>query len=168
MAIEVERKFRVLGDEWRRLVCGCARIRQAYLPAEEGVSMRVRLKNDDYATLTVKAKESGLRRLEFEYPIPSADAHALMALRRGSIIDKVRHTIPWHGLMWEIDVFGGDNAGLVIAEIELRHEHQQFPIPRWLGEEVTAQTRYYNRSLSQRPFSSWKDHERTPAAALLA
>ena len=119
------------------------------------MSLRVRLKNDDYATLTLKSRETELRRLEFEYPIPTADASALMALRRGSVLEKVRHTIPWQGLMWEIDVFSGDNAGLVIAEIELRHEHQHFVSPRWLGEEVTGQRRYYNRALAQEPFRSW-------------
>jgi adenylate cyclase len=155
MAVEIERKFRVRGTEWQRLATGRARIRQAYLVSEDGLSLRVRLKNDDYGTLTLKSRESELRRLEFEYPIPAADAEALLVMRQGSIIEKVRHTIPWHGLMWEVDVFSGDNAGLVIAEIELRHEHQEFTSPRWLGEEVTGQSRYYNRSLSQRPFSGW-------------
>ena len=135
------------------------------LPAEAGSSVRVRLKNDDYGTLTLKSRESELRRLEFEYPIPTADAEVLMALRRGSVIEKVRHTIPWQGLMWEVDVFSGDNAGLVIAEIELRHEHQQFVLPRWLGEEVTQQARYYNRSLAQRPFRSWDEPHTTSATA---
>ena len=157
MAFEIERKFLVCSGEWQRLTTGRARIRQAYLPAEASLSLRVRLKNDDYATLTIKSRESQLRRLEFEYPIPTADAEALMALRQGSAIEKVRHTIPWQGLMWEIDVFSGDNAGLVIAEIELRHEHQHFASPRWLGEEVTGQSRYYNRSLAQQPFCSWDE-----------
>ena len=155
MGLEIERKFLVCGNEWQRLSAGRARIRQAYLPAEGGLSMRVRIKNDDYATLTLKSRETELRRLEFEYPIPTADAQMLMTLRRGAVIEKVRSTIPWHGLMWEVDVFGGDNAGLVIAEIELRHEHQHFAAPRWLGEEVTGQGRYYNRALSQQPFCTW-------------
>jgi len=157
MAFEIERKFLVRSPEWQRLATGRARIRQAYLPAEAGLSVRVRLKNDDYATLTIKSRETELRRLEFEYPIPTADAEALMALRRGSVIEKVRHTIPWQGLMWEVDVFSGDNTGLVIAEIELRHEHQQFAQPRWLGQEVTGQSRYYNRALAQRPFRGWSE-----------
>ncbi len=156
MAFEIERKFLVCGADWQRLVTGRTRIRQAYLPADAGLSMRVRVKNDEYATLTLKSRETQLRRLEFEYPIPTADAEALMGLRRGAVIEKIRHTIPWQGLMWEVDVFAGDNAGLVIAEIELRHEHQHFASPRWLGEEVTGQSRYYNRALSQQPFSSWE------------
>lgn len=155
MGLEIERKFLVRGSDWQRLSAGRIRIRQAYLPAEAGLSMRVRIKNDDYATLTLKTRETELRRLEFEYPIPTGDAEMLMPLRRGAVIEKVRHMIPWHGLTWEIDVFHGDNAGLVIAEIELRHEHQHFPEPRWLGEEVTGQRRYYNRTLSQEPFCSW-------------
>ena len=165
MAVEIERKFRVRSAEWQRLATGRARIRQAYMPSEAGLSLRVRVKNGDYATLTIKSRESQLRRLEFEYPIPTADAEALMTLRRGSVIEKERHTIPWQGLMWEVDVFCGDNAGLVIAEIELRHEHQQFALPRWLGEEVTGQSCYYNRSLSQRPFCSWNEPHTFAAAA---
>ncbi len=166
MGFEIERKFLVCSAEWQRLTTGRTRIRQAYLPAEGGVSLRVRLKNDDYATLTIKSRETQLRRLEFEYPIPTADAEALMALRRGAVIEKMRHTIPWQGLMWEIDVFSGDNAGLVIAEIELRHEHQHFACPRWLGEEVTGQSRYYNRALAHQPFCSWDGPRPAQTAAL--
>jgi len=156
MGLEIERKFLVCGNEWQRFATGRTRIQQAYLPAEASLSMRVRIKNEDYATLTLKSRETELRRLEFEYPIPTADAQMLMTMRRGAVIEKVRYTIPWHGLMWEVDIFSGDNAGLVIAEIELRHEHQHFTSPRWLGEEVTGQSRYYNRALSQQPFSSWE------------
>src|SRR5262249_22534668 len=156
MAFEIERKYLVSNAEWHRLTTGRARIRQAYLPTEAGLSLRVRVKNDDYATLTMKSRERQLRRLEFEYTIQTADTARLMALRRGSVIGKVRHTLPWHGLMWEVDVFSGENAGLVIAEIELRHEHQHFAFPRWLAEEVTGQPRYYNRSLAQHPFCSWR------------
>jgi adenylate cyclase len=166
MAFEIERKFLVSGAEWQRLATGRARIRQAYLPSEAGLSMRVRVKNDSYATLTIKSRESQLRRLEFEYPIRTADAEALMSLRQGSVIEKERHTLPWQGLMWEIDVFSGDNAGLVIAEIELRHEHQHVALPRWLGEDVTGQSRYYNRSLAQHPFCSWDEPRPSQAAGL--
>lgn len=155
MAVEIERKFLVRGTEWRRLTTGHSTIRQAYLPSEAGLSLRVRLRNDDYATLTLKARETELRRLEFEYPIPTSDAQALIALRRGAVIEKVRHIVPWYGLTWEIDVFSGDNMGLIVAEIELRHEHQHFAVPRWLGDEVTGHSRYYNRSLAQHPFCMW-------------
>jgi adenylate cyclase len=165
MGFEIERKFLVSSTEWQRLATGRTRIRQAYLPSEAGLSLRVRIKNDDYATLTIKSRESQLRRLEFEYPIPTADAEALMALRRGCVIEKVRHTIPWDGLMWEVDVFVGENAGLVVAEIELRHEHQHFALPRWLGEEVTGQSRYYNGSLAQHPYCRWSQPQPSKTAS---
>jgi CYTH domain-containing protein len=83
------------------------------------------------------------------------DAEALIALRESGVIEKVRHTIPWHNRSWEIDVFSGENQGLVIAEIELRAEHESFEQPSWLGVEVTGQQQYYNGSLARRPFCQW-------------
>jgi adenylate cyclase len=96
-----------------------------------------------------------LRRLELEYDIPVLEAEALMQLRQGAIIEKVRHVIPCGDLAWEVDVFSGENLGLVIAEIELRHEHQPIELPPWIGTEITGQPQYYNSSLVQRPFCSW-------------
>jgi adenylate cyclase len=90
-----------------------------------------------------------------EYPIPVLEAEALMGLRRGSLIEKTRHVVPCGDLSWEIDVFSGENAGLTIAEIELRHEHERIELPDWIGAEVTGQLPYYNSSLAERPFSSW-------------
>lgn len=167
MAVEIERKFLVSGSDWRRSTAGHARIRQAYLPTEPGLSLRIRLKDDAHATLTLKARDTELRRQEFEYSIPVPDAEALMALRRGSVVEKTRHTIPWQDLTWEIDVFSGENAGLIIAEIELRHEREHFAFPRWLGEDVTGQPQYYNHSLAERPFRSWDRRERSDGAARL-
>jgi adenylate cyclase len=83
------------------------------------------------------------------------DAEALLALRQGASVEKVRHHVPWHGLLWEIDVFEGDNTGLVIAEIELGHERQQFEMPSWIGAEITGQERYYNSRLARQPFRGW-------------
>lgn len=131
------------------------RMRQAYLAAEGALSIRVRIKEDHAATLTIKSRGAELRRLELEYPIPTTDAEALIARRHGSVIEKVRHDIPWHGLMWEVDVFAGENEGLVLAEIELDHERQPFDLPPWIGTEVTSQRRYYNGDLAQRPFRDW-------------
>jgi adenylate cyclase len=156
MAIEIERKFLVRGSEWQQLATGHARIHQAYLPTEAGLSLRVRLRSDSDATLTVKSRGTALRRLEFEYPIPAADAEALMRLRRGSVVEKVRHAVPWHSLTWEVDEFAGENAGLIIAEIELPHEDQSFALPDWLGPEITGQDRYYNHCLAEHPFSRWE------------
>ena len=107
MSFEIERKFLVIGRDWQKLAIARTRIRQAYLAAEGALSIRVRIKEDHAATLTVKSRGAELRRLELEYPIPTTDAEALMARRHGSVIEKVRHDIPWHGLMWEVDVFAG-------------------------------------------------------------
>ncbi len=96
-----------------------------------------------------------MRRLELEYPVPVLEAEALMQLRRGSTIEKVRHLVPWGDLVWEIDVFSGENAGLTIAEIELEREDQRFELPDWIGAEVTGQEQYYNSALVQRPFCAW-------------
>jgi adenylate cyclase len=155
MSLEIERKFLVCGDDWRKHAISRRTIRQAYLAADGKASVRVRIIENKTATLTVKARAVGLRRLELEYPVPMLDAEALIPLRRGSVIEKERHVVPWGDLAWEIDVFSAENAGLVIAEIELRHEDQRFELPNWIGAEVTGQTRYYNSSLAQRPFRSW-------------
>jgi adenylate cyclase len=157
MGIEIERKFLVHGFEWRQLATRRTRIRQAYLPTEGGLSLRVRLTDHGDAVLTLKSQDAGLRRSEFEYPIPIVDAEALMSMRRGAVIEKVRYAVPWRGLSWEIDEFAGDNAGLIIAEIELPHEDEPVVRPDWLGPEVTGQDRYYNHGLAAHPFSRW-DH----------
>jgi adenylate cyclase len=156
MAFEIERKFLVRNLEWRRLARVEARLRQAYLAAGDRSSTRVRIKDDVAATVTIKAKGTGLRRLEVEYPISLIDGEALMSLRQSSLIEKVRHQVPWHHHLWEIDVFSGDNAGLILAEIELRDERETFERPPWLGLEVTGQPRYYNSSLAQRPYATWQ------------
>jgi adenylate cyclase len=155
MSFEIERKFLVRGDEWQRLAAKRIDIRQAYLASEGKASVRIRIIDNSSATLTVKSRPAELRRLELEYAIPVLEAEALIPLRQGSIIEKVRHRLPWGDLAWEVDVFSGENSGLVIAEIELRHEQQPVELPSWIGEEVTGKQRYYNGSLTQRPFSSW-------------
>lgn len=157
MAIEIERKFLLRSNAWRSLVSGRVRLRQAYLAQDGGFSTRIRIVDTSSATLTIKSRKAGLRRLEYEFPIPLADAEALLSLRQGASIDKVRHHVPWQGLTWEIDVFEGENAGLVIAEIELGHEHQQFEMPAWIGAEITGEERYYNSRLAKQPFRMWTD-----------
>ena len=159
MSFEIERKFLVRGNDWQDLATSHASIRQAYLTTNGKASIRVRIKGERDASLTVKSRDAGLRRLELEYPIPILEAEALMQLRQGFVIEKVRHVVPWGDLAWEIDVFSGDNDGLVIAEIELRHEQQHFELPPWLGVEVTGQAQYYNSALAQRPFRSWAHAE---------
>jgi len=155
MAFEIERKFLVRSEAWRPVATAQASIRQAYLTSGERSTTRVRIKNGITATLTIKSRRAELRRLEVECPISVLDAEALMALRHGGMIEKTRYMVAWHGHEWEVDVFAGENAGLVIAEIELRHEDETFDRPPWLGIEITGQAQYYNGSLSRRPFSHW-------------
>jgi adenylate cyclase len=160
MHFEIERKFLLRGDAWRSLATGRLRIRQAYLAADGRASIRVRITDDRAATLTIKSRGAELRRLELEYAVPVLEAEALMPLRRGSVIEKVRHLVPeGGGTVWEIDEFAGDNAGLVIGEIELEREHQFLRLPPWVGAEVTGQAQYYNSALSQRPFALWSSEQ---------
>ena len=155
MSFEIERKFLVANDAWRAGATEHSRLRQAYLTSEGKASIRVRIKDNRVATLTIKSRGAELRRLELEYAVPILEAEALIPLRRGSIIEKVRHKVPFGGLVWEIDEFAGENAGLVIAEVELSQEHQRVELPSWVGAEVTGQAEYYNGSLAQRSFCTW-------------
>jgi adenylate cyclase len=160
MHFEIERKFLLRDDAWRSLATDRLRIRQAYLAADGRASIRIRITDDRTATLTIKSRGAELRRLELEYPIPVLEAEALMPLRGGSVIDKVRHLVPGSGgAVWEIDEFAGDNTGLVIGEIELEREHQFLRLPAWVGTEVTGQAQYYNSALSQRPFTLWSSEQ---------
>ncbi|MBS0535325.1 MAG: CYTH domain-containing protein [Proteobacteria bacterium] len=149
MGVEIERKFLVASDAWRCEVASHSDIRQAYLAVSESSSVRVRIRNAA-AFLTIKSAGPAIRRDEFEYPIPLGDAEALLALRTGRLIEKRRYIVPHAGLRWEIDVFSGDLAGLVIAEIELPNETAPFARPAWLGGEVTDDARYANASLATR------------------
>jgi adenylate cyclase len=147
MATEIERKFLVTGDGWKAAVTDRLDIRQAYLSVTDTNTVRVRLRGDA-AFLTIKSAGAGPTRQEFEIAIPCADAEAMLALRTGRIIEKRRHIIPAGLLRWEIDVFAGDLAGLVIAEIELPTETADFERPDWLGVEVTGDPRYGNSWLA--------------------
>jgi len=147
MGVEIERKFLVESEAWRDEVASHSDIRQGYLAVTGGNTVRVRIK-DDAAFLTVKSAGPAIRRQEFEYPIPLNDAEALLALRCGRLIEKRRHVVPHGALRFEVDVFSGDLAGLVIAEIELPDETTAFVRPAWLGEEVTDDPRYANASLA--------------------
>lgn len=155
MALEIERKFRVSGDGWKPFVTRTRHLRQAYLSKNGRLSIRIRIDGDSDGTLTIKAARSGLERHEYEYAIPLPDAEELMLQREGSVISKVRHIVPVGDFNWEIDVFDGENAGLVIAEIEVDRADRTFEHPEWLGEEVTDDRRFYNADLAARPYRSW-------------
>ena len=156
MALEIERKFLVTSDAWRAQARGRELLRQGYLESGERSSIRVRTAGDR-AWLNIKARRSGMTRLEFEYLIPLADADEILnELCKGPRVEKYRHEVPWGGHLWEVDEFLGANRGLVVAEIELSEETESFERPTWLGEEVTHDERYYNFNLAKRPYGEWK------------
>ena len=153
MAQEIERKFLVQSDEWRALAKATS-YRQGYLSSAKERVVRVRT-IDDRGFLTIKGINEGLTRLEFEYDIPLADADSLLELCEKPLIEKNRSKIDLDGLTWEVDEFFGDNAGLIVAEVELESEEQAFEKPSWIGEEVSGDPRYFNSNLIQNPFSTW-------------
>lgn len=157
MGWEIERKFLVDGDGYRDLGTG-VRYRQGYLVAEAGCTVRVRTMGAR-AALTIKGPTVGLTRAEFEYPIPVEDACRLLEMCRGPLVEKTRYEVPFGGRVWHVDEFHGANLGLVVAECELESEDQEVVAPGWVGAEVTGDPRYYNSSLSQRPFSEWRAGE---------
>lgn len=155
MGIEIERKFLVLGDDWRRSAGPPSLLRQAYLSNDERASIRVRTDDAGGAFLTIKSAQAGIARSEFEYPIPPDEALQLLELRTGSLIDKRRYRITHEGHVWEIDEFTGDNEGLLVAEIELKDAGEAFARPSWAGREVTDEVQYFNASLARLPFRQW-------------
>jgi adenylate cyclase len=159
MPREIERKFLVKGDEWRRLAHRSQRMSQGYLASGGRVSVRVRIAGDE-ARLNMKAGGLVASRQEYEYPIPAAEARELLALADGPLIDKTRHYVEHGGMTWEVDEFHGDNAGLIVAELELTREDEPFASPPWVGEEVTQLARYYNSRLVKYPYRAWTEAER--------
>jgi adenylate cyclase len=164
MGFEIERRFLVRGTDWRQLAARHADIRQAYLSISNKSSVRVRVCDNKIATLTVKSRPANIRRLELEYAIPILEAEALMALRQGSLIEKRRYQVPCGGdLLWEVDVFSGENLGLVIAEVELRHERQHIELPTWIAKDITGHPQYTTASWRNcpSPLGRKKCHQRS-------
>ena len=149
MAIEIERKFLVTGEGWRRLATKSTQIRQGYLSSNAKATVRVRSKDDREALITLKGAVRGMTRAEYEYEIPIEDARELLVMAEPHVIEKVRHLVPFGGLVWEVDEFAGRHEGLMIAEVELESEGQVVELPEWIGREVTEDDRYYNASLSR-------------------
>ncbi|MBF6023566.1 CYTH domain-containing protein [Lysobacter niastensis] len=171
MGIEIERKFLVTGDGWRAAAREVVPMAQGYLndlaAMDTGAmkaSVRVRIAGDE-AFLNLKSRELGHTRQEFDYPIPVEDARGLLALSVGGLVDKRRHYVEYEGHLWEVDEFLGENAGLVVAEIELASADAAFAKPEWIGAEVTDSTRYYNLALATRPYSQWTEAERAGSVA---
>ena len=155
MAVEIERKFLVTGD-FISEVTSSSRIVQGYLASSPAVTVRVRVYGEKgYMTVKGRTDEGGMSRFEWEKEIPAEDALMLMKLCGGGVIDKVRHLVPFAGHVFEVDVFHGANEGLVMAEVELSSEDEDFEKPSWLGEEVTGDLRYYNSMLLKHPYTEW-------------
>ncbi len=155
MAIEIERKYLVTGDDWR--ATPGIRVTQGYLALEPTHSVRVRIA-DERAWLTIKGKARQGIKPEFEYPIPLDDAQTLMTMSPYPLIEKVRRPVEYDGFIWEVDEFLGANADLVVAEIELDSPERTFPLPDWIGRDVTDDPRYLNANLALHPFSAWRDN----------
>jgi CYTH domain-containing protein len=154
MPKEIERKFLVKDDSYKKLGKP-QHIHQGFLNTERERVVRVRLM-DEKAWITIKGLSIGATRQEFEYEIPSVDAKYMIEnLCEKPTLEKYRYVIPYEGFTWEVDEFLGDNAGLLVAEIELESEAQTFPLPAWVGEEVTGDDRYYNANLIKNPFKNW-------------
>jgi adenylate cyclase len=154
MGKEIERKFLVKGDSWRAQAHG-KRYRQGYLSTVKERTVRVRTVGDQ-GYITIKGITTGASRAEYEYEISLADANEMLdQLCQRPIIEKTRYRIPQGDIAWEIDEFEGDNRGLIVAEVELKDEHQSVTMPAWIGQEVTDDPRYFNANLVAKPFTTW-------------
>ena len=157
MAVEIERKFLLDSEEWRSAVERSVEIKQGYLSRSIRASVRVRI-SGGRAQLGIKSSRDGIHRLEFEYTIPLDEAETLLSeVAEGPYIHKTRHYLRYGTHLWEIDEFHGDNAGLVVAEVELAHADEPFERPPWLGQEVSTDPRYFNSNLAREPWTRWKD-----------
>ena len=154
MQLEIERKFLVRGDGWRSQSIG-VRYRQGYISTDPERSVRIRLVRDK-AYLTIKGMTVGATRAEYEYEILADEASDMLDnLCVHPLIEKTRYRLQDHGLTWEVDEFEGDNAGLILAEVELEQEDQTVILPDWVGKEVTGDPRYYNARLVTEPYTRW-------------
>ena len=153
MDVEIERKFLVKDDTWRTRASEGLVCRQGYIVSDKKKTVRVRVIGEQ-GFLTVKGATDGISRMEFEYEIDSPDAEYMLMLCERHV-EKTRYLVDHAGMKWEVDVFEGANAGLVMAEVELESEDQEIELPAWAGEEVSDDPRYYNAYLAAHPFSGW-------------
>nr|VFK31061.1 MAG: adenylate cyclase [Candidatus Kentron sp. MB] len=155
MPTEIERKFLVINDSWRQQASKGVHYQQGYFPHAETCSVRIRIAGDK-ATLNIKGATLHVTRDEYEYPIPLNDAKEMLArFCERPFIEKTRYLVKNGAHLWEIDVFEGENAGLIVAEIELSREEEEFEIPSWAGQDVSNEARYYNVCLRQHPYKDW-------------
>jgi CYTH domain-containing protein len=157
MNVEIERKFLVTSDNFKKEADKNYKIKQGFLNSHEERTVRVRLKNDKgYLSIKGKSSEDGLVRFEWETEITKQEAEQLLALCEDGIIDKIRYEVNFGNHTFEIDEFFGENDGLVIAEVELQSKNEDFNKPDWLAKEVTGDIRYYNSQLSKQPYNTWE------------
>jgi adenylate cyclase len=155
MAKEIEHKFLVRDTRWQDQVFRAIAMRQGYLVSDATRSVRVRIAGDK-AYLNIKSATVGISRSEYEYAIPVQDAQEILThLCQSSIVEKTRHLVRYGEHVWEIDVFEGNNTGLVVAEVELSSAEEEFARPPWVGDEVSHDLRYYNSYLAQHPYKGW-------------
>jgi adenylate cyclase len=155
MPVEIERKFLLSSDKWRDEVVRSSRIRQGYMGKIDKASVRIRVQGDK-ANINIKSATLDIRRMEYEYEIPLDEAEEMLdQLCNQPQIDKTRFIVEQGKHTWEIDEFYGDNEGLLVAEVELGNEDEEVIKPDWLGDEVTADPRYYNVNLINHPFNKW-------------
>lgn len=155
MALEIERKYLVAKDSWKARASAGERFVQGYLCGDGPASVRVRIEGER-ANINIKATVVGAARAEYEYPVPLADAREMLAeLCIAAPVEKTRHRVPHGHHTWEIDVFEGANAGLVVTEIELQSADEVFDMPDWVGREVTHDKNYYNHALAIHPYRDW-------------
>jgi adenylate cyclase len=155
MALEIERKYLVINDNWEDGVRSQTVIKQGYLATTSKASVRVRVEGEE-ANINIKGSNVGISRREYEYPIPLEEGEELLEhLVTDTVIDKIRYKVKCGAHVWDLDLFQGANQGLVIAEVELSHEDEAFEMPEWVGEEVSGERRYYNASLVKHPYCDW-------------
>lgn len=156
MSVEIERKFLVKNDDFKNESHAQKNIKQGYLNSDKNRTVRIRISNDNaFITIKGKSNSSGTTRFEWEKEIKKQDAENLLLLCESSIIDKTRYLVTVNNHTFEVDEFYGNNKGLVIAEVELTSENENFSKPSWLGKEVTGNIKYYNSSISKHPFKDW-------------
>ncbi len=161
--IEIERKFLVTGDGYKAMACGSSRICQGYICRDRGRTVRVRVRGTQgFLTIKGPSADGGISRYEYETEVSLDDAAQMLRLCQEGLVDKSRWLVDYGGHTFEVDEFYGDNAGLVVAEVELSSPDEAFDRPPFLGREVTGDRRFYNSSLSLRPFSAWDEDERKP------
>ena len=154
--VEIERKFLVLSNDFLNDAFSKKRIVQSYISSNPERTVRIRIKEDKgFITIKGKGNHSGTTRLEWEREIPLQDAEMLLLICENGTIDKIRHEIKAGNHIYEVDIFLGENEGLIMAEIELQSEDELFEKPTWLGQEVTNDERFYNAYLSKKPFTTW-------------